>query len=106
MRIKIDTNCVFSNSVNGVGQVDEQKSQSIPIPVEVDGNQDGESAPPEKLYRAALLRSRFTYDKVEKIKEKLFSGIKNTEGSLLKKLKNDMLPEIEKVQKVIDLRTC
>ena len=38
------------------------------------------------------------------LQEKLFSGINNTKASLGKKLKNDMLPEIEKVQKVIDFQ--
>ncbi|KAI3684443.1 hypothetical protein L6452_33667 [Arctium lappa] len=61
-------------SVNGMGPV-EQKSHSIPVSGEVDGRQEGESAPsdrqvsPDKLYRAALLRSRFA-DTILKAQEK------------------------------------
>lgn len=35
------------------------------------------------------------------VQEKLFSSKNRTEASLGKKLKNDMLPEIEKVHKVV-----
>ncbi|XP_071734170.1 transcription factor GTE9-like [Rutidosis leptorrhynchoides] len=62
------------DSVNGVGHV-EQKSHSIPVSGEVDGRQEGENAPserqvsPDKLYRAALLRSRFA-DTILKAQEK------------------------------------
>ncbi|XP_035542481.1 transcription factor GTE10-like isoform X2 [Juglans regia] len=61
-------------SVNEVGLV-EQNSQCKPMSAEADGHQDGESAPserqvsPEKLYRAALLRSRFA-DTILKAREK------------------------------------
>lgn len=64
----------LNHSLNGLSQV-EQNSQSNPVSVEVDGRQEGESAPPErqvspdKLYRAALLRSRFA-DTILKAQEK------------------------------------
>ncbi|KAG2678628.1 hypothetical protein I3843_11G010300 [Carya illinoinensis] len=67
-------NCEFLDSVNGVGLV-EQNTQCKPMSAEVDGHQEGESAPserqvsPEKLYRAALLRSRFA-DTILKAREK------------------------------------
>lgn len=37
------------------------------------------------------------------LQEKLFTSKNRTEASLGKKLKNDMLPEIEKVHKVLKL---
>ncbi|KAL5748288.1 hypothetical protein ACOSQ2_025585 [Xanthoceras sorbifolium] len=61
-------------SVNGLDQV-ELNSQDKPAAIEVDGHQEGESAPserqvsPEKLYRAALLRNRFA-DTILKAREK------------------------------------
>ncbi|KAI4336286.1 hypothetical protein L6164_014830 [Bauhinia variegata] len=60
--------------MDGVGQI-EQSSQSKPIATEREGHQEGESAPserqvsPDKLYRAALLRSRFA-DTILKAREK------------------------------------
>ncbi|GMY15060.1 transcription factor GTE10-like isoform X1 [Fagus crenata] len=65
---------IENNSIDGVGLV-EQNSQSKPISAEADDHQEGESAPserqvsPEKLYRAALLRSRFA-DTILKAREK------------------------------------
>ncbi|XP_043723847.1 transcription factor GTE9-like [Telopea speciosissima] len=61
-------------SVSGVDQL-EQNPQTRPVSVDADGHQGGESAPserqvsPEKLYRAALLRSRFA-DTILKAREK------------------------------------
>lgn len=59
-----------------VGLVD-LKSQSIPVCDEVDGRQEGESerrqVSPDKLYRAALLRSRFA-DTIIKAQEKTTMG--------------------------------
>lgn len=63
-----------NNSANGVSQV-EQKSRSNPVSGEVDDRQEGESAQserqvsPVKLYRAALLKSRFA-DTILKAQEK------------------------------------
>ncbi|XP_024970988.1 transcription factor GTE10-like isoform X1 [Cynara cardunculus var. scolymus] len=63
-----------NQSANGVSQV-EQKSRSNPISGEVDDRQEGESAQserqvsPVKLYRAALLKSRFA-DTILKAQEK------------------------------------
>ncbi|OVA17561.1 Bromodomain [Macleaya cordata] len=60
--------------VSGLDQVD-QSSQPKPLSVEVDSQQEGESAPserqvsPEKLYRAAWLRGRFA-DTILKAREK------------------------------------
>lgn len=65
---------VENNSIDGVGLV-EQNSQSKPISAEADGRQEAESAPserqvsPDKLYRAALMRSRFA-DTILKAREK------------------------------------
>ncbi|KAJ9559528.1 LOW QUALITY PROTEIN: hypothetical protein OSB04_004688 [Centaurea solstitialis] len=65
---------LIKDSINGVGPV-EQKSQSIAVSGDVYGRQEGESAPserrvsPDKLYRAALLRSRFA-DTILKAQEK------------------------------------
>lgn len=63
-----------NHSANEVSQV-EQKSQSNPVSGEVDDRQEGESAQskrqvsPVKLYRAALLKSRFA-DTILKAQEK------------------------------------
>ncbi|XP_073099205.1 LOW QUALITY PROTEIN: transcription factor GTE10 [Elaeis guineensis] len=60
--------------VNGMDHHPEQDTRPK-LSVEVDGNQEGENAPserqvsPEKLYRAALLRSRFA-DTILKAREK------------------------------------
>ncbi|KAF5460011.1 hypothetical protein F2P56_019911 [Juglans regia] len=67
-------NSELLDSINGVGLV-EQNSQCKPMSAEADDHQEGESAPsesqvsPEKLYRAALLRSRFA-DTILKAREK------------------------------------
>ncbi|KAJ4960647.1 hypothetical protein NE237_020557 [Protea cynaroides] len=63
-----------NQSISGVDQL-EQNPQTRPVSVETDGHQEGESAPserqvsPDKLYRAALLRSRFA-DTILKAREK------------------------------------
>ncbi|XAR50304.1 hypothetical protein NMG60_11004591 [Bertholletia excelsa] len=60
---------------NGLNQVDNQNLQSESVACEAEGHQEGESAPhgrqvsPDKLYRAALLRSRFA-DTILKAQEK------------------------------------
>ncbi|KAG6633274.1 transcription factor GTE10-like isoform X1 [Carya illinoinensis] len=67
-------NSELLDSINGVGLV-EQNSQCKLMSAEADDHQEGESAPsesqvsPEKLYRAALLRSRFA-DTILKAREK------------------------------------
>ncbi|KAL7191746.1 hypothetical protein ACSBR2_023764 [Camellia fascicularis] len=63
-----------SDSLNGLTQV-KQNSQPKEVAIETEGCQEGESAPPgrqvspDKLYRAALLRSRFA-DTILKAQEK------------------------------------
>ncbi|KAA8540709.1 hypothetical protein F0562_024372 [Nyssa sinensis] len=65
---------IENHALNGLSQV-EQNSESKSVAVEADGSLEGESAPserqvsPEKLYRAALLRSRFA-DTILKAQEK------------------------------------
>ncbi|XP_059449447.1 transcription factor GTE8-like [Corylus avellana] len=65
-----------NQSVSGLDQV-EQTSQQKPSSVESDCHQDGDSGPterqvsPEKLYRAALLKSRFA-DTILNAREKTF----------------------------------
>lgn len=65
---------VVNQSRSSLRQV-EQSSQTKPLSIEVDGHKEGESAPserqvsPDKLYRAALLRSRFA-DTILKAQEK------------------------------------
>lgn len=67
-------NSDFLDSLQGVGLV-EHESECKPISAEADDRQEGESAPterqvsPGKLYRAALLRSRFA-DTILKAREK------------------------------------
>ncbi|GAB4860488.1 hypothetical protein Ancab_035646 [Ancistrocladus abbreviatus] len=64
-----------NQSHDRLNRPDEQDLQINPLSDEVDGHKDGESAPserqvsPEKLYRAALLRSRFA-DTILKAQEK------------------------------------
>ncbi|PSS07694.1 Transcription factor like [Actinidia chinensis var. chinensis] len=61
--------------LNGSNQVDEQNSEDKAVAIETEGRQDGENTPlgrqvsPDKLYRAALLRSRFA-DTIIKAQEK------------------------------------
>ncbi|OIT05967.1 PREDICTED: transcription factor GTE8-like [Nicotiana attenuata] len=60
-------------SISGMDQL-EQSSQQMPVSVESEAYQDGESVPdrrvsPEKLYRAALLKNRFA-DTILKAREK------------------------------------
>ncbi|MFS7951242.1 putative chromatin remodeler Bromodomain family [Helianthus anomalus] len=85
--------------VNGVGKV-EQKSESIPVSAETDGHQEGERAPnerqvsPDKLYRAALLRSRFA-DTILKAQEKTVGKVEQQD---IERLRLDK-EEIEKRRK-------
>ncbi|PWA50207.1 bromodomain, NET domain protein [Artemisia annua] len=94
---------VPQDSVNGLGQVDEQKSQSIPVLGEVDGHQEGESAPPErqvspdKLYRAALLRSRFA-DTILKAQEKTNGKVEEQDRERLR-LEKEELEKRRKAEK-------
>ncbi|KAL8252162.1 hypothetical protein R6Q59_035855 [Mikania micrantha] len=84
------------DSVYMVGQV-EQKSQSVPVSAETSGPQEGECAPnerqvsPDKLYRAALLKSRFA-DTILKAQEKTNGKVEDRERLRLDK-------EIEKRRK-------
>lgn len=70
----IDQEAGRNQSRSGLSQV-EQSVQTKPPSIEVDGHKEGESAPserqvsPDKLYRAALLRSRFA-DTILKAQEK------------------------------------
>ncbi|XP_021775963.1 transcription factor GTE10-like isoform X2 [Chenopodium quinoa] len=70
----IDQEAGINQSRSSLSQV-EQSSQTKPLSIEVDGHKEGESAPserqvsPDKLYRAALLRSRFA-DTILKAQEK------------------------------------
>ncbi|XP_021910668.1 transcription factor GTE11-like isoform X1 [Carica papaya] len=65
--------------LNGLSQI-ELDSQGRLNAVEEDGHQEGESAPserqasPKKLYRAALLRSRFA-DTILKAREKALEKV-------------------------------
>ncbi|KAF2293215.1 hypothetical protein GH714_040547 [Hevea brasiliensis] len=65
---------IGNQSANGLAKIDPN-SQGKPITAETDGQQEGESAPPErqvspdKLYRAALLRNRFA-DTILRAREK------------------------------------
>ncbi|KAM7471497.1 hypothetical protein LguiA_009680 [Lonicera macranthoides] len=85
------------HSLYGVHQV-EQDCQSQPLCIEADGHPEGESAPPErqsspdKLYRAALLRSRFA-DTILKAQEKTTFGKDEKQGR--KKLR----PEKEELER-------
>ncbi|XP_076901223.1 transcription factor GTE10-like isoform X1 [Bidens hawaiensis] len=87
------------DSVNRVDPV-EQKPQSIPVSAENDGNQEGECAPnerqvsPEKLYRAALLRTRFA-DTIIKAQEKTVGKVEKQD---IERLRLDK-EEIEKRRK-------
>ncbi|XP_021759333.1 transcription factor GTE10-like isoform X2 [Chenopodium quinoa] len=73
-RSDIDQEAGINQSRSSLSQV-EQSSQTKPLSIEVDGHKEGESAPserqvsPDKLYRAALLRSRFA-DTILKAQEK------------------------------------
>ncbi|KAK9069297.1 hypothetical protein SSX86_013413 [Deinandra increscens subsp. villosa] len=86
-------------SLNRVDQV-EQKPQSDPVAAEIGGNQDGEGAPnerqvsPNKLYRAALLRSRFA-DTILKAQEKTVGKVEKQD---LERLRLDK-EEVEKRRK-------
>ncbi|XP_057479201.1 transcription factor GTE10-like [Actinidia eriantha] len=61
--------------LNGSNQVDEQNSEDKVVAIETEGSQEGENTPlgrqvsPDKLYRAALLKSRFA-DTILKAQEK------------------------------------
>ncbi|KAK9069877.1 hypothetical protein SSX86_010273 [Deinandra increscens subsp. villosa] len=87
------------DSLNRVDQV-EQKPQSDPVAAEIGGNQDGEGAPnerqvsPNKLYRAALLRSRFA-DTILKAQEKTVGKVEKQD---LERLRLDK-EEVEKRRK-------
>ncbi|KAI3802539.1 hypothetical protein L1987_30673 [Smallanthus sonchifolius] len=87
------------DNVNRAGQV-EQKSQSIPVSAEIGGHQEGECVPnerqvsPDKLYRAALLRSRFA-DTILKAQEKTVGKVEKQDMERLKLDKE----EVEKRRK-------
>ncbi|KAG8638722.1 transcription factor GTE10 isoform X1 [Manihot esculenta] len=71
---RMDDPEVRNQSANGLAKTDHSL-QSKPMSMKIDGQQEGESAPPErqvspdKLYRAALLRNRFA-DTILKAREK------------------------------------
>ncbi|KAK1436732.1 hypothetical protein QVD17_02514 [Tagetes erecta] len=87
------------DSVNREEQV-EQKSQPIPASAEISEHQEGECAPnerrvsPDKLYRAALLRSRFA-DTILKAQEKTIGKVEKQDMERLRLDKE----EIEKRRK-------
>nr|XP_043637649.1 transcription factor GTE10-like [Erigeron canadensis] len=83
------------DSVNGAtGQV-EQKSQSIPVSADVDVRPEGESAPserqvsPDKLYRAAMMRSRFA-DTILKAQEKTNGKVQEEDRERLRLEKEEL----------------
>ncbi|CAO2827033.1 unnamed protein product [Amaranthus hypochondriacus] len=77
-----------NTSRSSLSQVD-QSSQTKPLLIEVDGHKDGESAPsekqvsPDKLYRAALLRSRFA-DTILKAQEKTLEKVETRDPEKLR----------------------
>ncbi|KAI7732318.1 hypothetical protein M8C21_010057 [Ambrosia artemisiifolia] len=87
------------DSVNRMDQV-EQKPQSVPVSAEIGGHQEGERAPnerqvsPDKLYRAALLRSRFA-DTILKAQEKTIGKVEEQDKERLRLDKE----EVEKRRK-------
>ncbi|XP_059441688.1 transcription factor GTE10-like isoform X2 [Corylus avellana] len=93
---------VENTSIDGVGLV-EQDSQSKPISAEADGRQEAESAPserqvsPDKLYRAALLRSRFADTILKAQKKALEKGEKGDPEKL--RLEREELERKQKQEK-------
>ncbi|KAK9120009.1 hypothetical protein Scep_018102 [Stephania cephalantha] len=88
-----------NQSVSGLDQL-EQTCQTRPASVEADSHQDGASAQsarqvsPDKLYRAALLRSRFA-DTILKAREKTFNQGEKGDPEKLRREKE----ELERKQK-------
>uniref|UniRef100_A0A6M2EYR8 Bromo domain-containing protein n=1 Tax=Populus davidiana TaxID=266767 RepID=A0A6M2EYR8_9ROSI len=82
-----------NQSVDGLDQV-ELDTEGKPVAAEVDGHQEGESAPskrqvsPEKLYRAALLRNRFA-DTILKAREKALEKGEKCDPEKLRKEKEE-----------------
>ncbi|XP_057970181.1 transcription factor GTE10-like isoform X2 [Malania oleifera] len=91
-----------NQSLNGLDEV-EQNSQSKPVSTGTDDRQDGESAPserqvsPEKLYRAALLRSRFA-DTILKAREKTLEKVEKLDPEKLR-LEREELERQQKEEK-------
>ncbi|KAJ6875750.1 transcription factor GTE10-like isoform X1 [Populus alba x Populus x berolinensis] len=88
-----DDSDVGNQSVDGLDQV-ELDTEGKPVAAEVDGHQEGESAPskrqvsPEKLYRAALLRNRFA-DTILKAREKALEKGEKCDPEKLRKEKEE-----------------
>ncbi|XP_011024071.1 PREDICTED: transcription factor GTE8 isoform X3 [Populus euphratica] len=88
-----DDSDVGNKSVDGLDQV-ELDTEGKPVAAEVDGHQEGESAPskrqvsPEKLYRAALLRNRFA-DTILKAREKALEKGEKCDPEKLRKEKEE-----------------
>ncbi|KAF9667989.1 hypothetical protein SADUNF_Sadunf15G0080200 [Salix dunnii] len=88
-----DDSDVGNQSVDGLDQV-ELDTEGKPVAAEADGHQEGESAPskrqvsPEKLYRAALLRSRFA-DTILKAREKALEKGEKCDPEKLRKEKEE-----------------
>ncbi|XP_077229903.1 transcription factor GTE10-like isoform X2 [Tasmannia lanceolata] len=88
-----------NQSGSGVDQ-DEQNTHFNPVSVEGDNRQEGENAPserqvsPEKLYRAALLRSRFA-DTILKAREKTLDKGEKGDPEKLRRERE----ELERIQR-------
>ncbi|XP_061952352.1 transcription factor GTE8-like isoform X2 [Populus nigra] len=88
-----DDSDVGNQSVDGLDQV-ELDTEGKPVAAEIDGHQEGESAPskrqvsPEKLYRAALLRNRFA-DTILKAREKALEKGEKCDPEKLRKEKEE-----------------
>ncbi|XP_043704030.1 transcription factor GTE10-like isoform X2 [Telopea speciosissima] len=83
-----------NQSVSGLDQV-EQNPQTRPVSLDADCPQEGESAPserqvsPEKLYRAALLRSRFA-DTILKAREKALDQVEKGDPEKLRREREEL----------------